>query len=58
MSKNITIHVDMTKPPEYSEEDLKLLEELDKYPIEYDDDCPKLTKEQLAKFKRVKPKVA
>lgn len=48
----------MTKPPEYSEEDLKLLEELDKYPIEYDDDCPKLTKEQLAKFKRVKPKVA
>ena len=58
MSKIITVHVDMTKPPEYSEEDLKMLEELDKHPIVYDDDCPKLTKEQLAKFKRVKPKVA
>ena len=30
-----------------------MLEEAEKYPIEYDEDSPKLTPEQLAQFKPV-----
>jgi len=33
--------------------ELAMLEEAEKHPIEYDDDCPKLTPEQLAEFKPV-----
>jgi len=33
--------------------ELAMLEEAEKHPIEYDDDCPKLTHEQLAEFKPV-----
>lgn len=36
-------------------EELKELEEATKRPIVYDEDCPKLTKEQLKQFKRVTP---
>jgi len=33
--------------------ELAMLEEAEKYPPEYDDDCPKLTPEQLAQFRPV-----
>ena len=34
-------------------EELIMLEAAEKYPIEYDEDSPKLTSEQLAQFKPV-----
>jgi len=33
--------------------ELAMLEEAEKHPIEYDEDCPKLTPEELAEFKPV-----
>ena len=34
-------------------EELAMLEEAEKYPLEYDDDSPKLSPEQLAQFRPV-----
>jgi hypothetical protein len=34
-------------------EELAMLEEAEKHPIKYDEDCPKLTEEELAEFKPV-----
>jgi len=34
-------------------EELAMLEEAENYPLEYDEDSPKLTPEQLAQFKPV-----
>ena len=34
-------------------EELAMLEEAEKYPIEYDEDSPKLTQNQLAQFRPV-----
>jgi len=34
-------------------EELAMLEEAEKLPIKYDEDCPKLTEEELAEFKPV-----
>ena len=34
-------------------EELVMLEEAEKYPLEYDEDSPKLTSEQLSEFKPV-----
>jgi len=34
-------------------EELTMLEEAENYPLEYDEDSPKLTPEQLAEFKPV-----
>ncbi len=53
----MTITVEMTadevdKLPKISKE---RLEELKKKPIVYDEDCPKLSDEELAEFKRVNP---
>ena len=36
-----------------TQEELAMLEEAEKRPIVYDEDCPKLTPEQLAQFKPV-----
>ena len=34
-------------------EEMAMLEEAEKYPLEYDEDSPKLTPEQLAQFRPV-----
>lgn len=34
-------------------EQMKMLEEMETAPIEFDEDCPELTEEQLKSFKRV-----
>ena len=44
-------YLDLSKPPQYSEEELKMLDELEKRPIVYDEDCPELTAEQIAFIK-------
>lgn len=46
-------YLDLSQPPQYSAEECKMLEELDNRPIVYDEDCPPLTQEQLAKFRRM-----
>ena len=38
---------------ELTPEELAMLEEAEKRPIVYDEDCPKLTPEQLAQFRPV-----
>ena len=43
--------IDVTKKPTARQK--KMLEELEQRPIVYDDDCPELTEEQLAQFKRI-----
>ena len=55
--ENLVIeYLDLNNPPEFTPEELKMLDELDKYPIVYDEDCPRLTPEQLARFRRVNPR--
>lgn len=51
-------YLDPNNPPPFTPEELKMLDELDKYPIVYDEDCPRLTDEQLARFRRVNPRPA
>ena len=41
-------YLDLSKPPQYSKEELKMLDELETRPIVYDEDCPPLTDEQIA----------
>ena len=36
-------------------EQIAEIEEAAKYPIVFDDDCPEMTPDQLAQFKRVNP---
>ncbi len=43
--------IDVSKP--LTPEQIKMLEEMDKRPIVFDEDCPELTEEQLAKAYRV-----
>ena len=43
------IDFDKGLPPEQ----MKMLEEMETAPIEFDEDCPELTEEQLKSFKRV-----
>ena len=47
----VTEYLDLSKPPQYSEEELKMLEDLENRPIVYDEDCPELTAEQVAFIK-------
>ncbi len=48
----MTLHeIDFTKG--LTSEELAQLEAAEKMPIVYDDDCPELTEEQLAEFKRI-----
>ena len=39
-------------------EQIKRLDDLKNHPIVYDEDCPELTDEQLAQFRRVHPRRA
>lgn len=43
--------IDITKP--LTNEQIKMLDELETRPIVFDKDCPELTEEQLAEFHRV-----
>ncbi|MBR5181376.1 MAG: hypothetical protein IKW88_03900 [Clostridiales bacterium] len=43
--------IDFTKP--LTKEQEKMLDVLETRPIEFDDDCPELTEEQLSEFRRV-----
>lgn len=36
-------------------QEIEMLEALKDRPIEFDEDCPELTKEELSQFKRVSP---
>ena len=47
----VTEYLDLSKPPQYSEKELKMLEDLENRPIVYDEDCPELTAEQVAFIK-------
>lgn len=40
-------------PKELTEEEKKMLEEVERRPITFDEDCPELTEEQLKRFRRV-----
>ena len=53
----VTKVIDLNAPlrPEQLER-LKLLENMTDEDIVYDEDCPKLTDEQLKRFKRVNPR--
>lgn len=46
-------YLSLFQPPRYSAEERKTLDEPDKRPIVYDEDCPTLTQKQLAKFRRM-----
>ena len=46
----VTDYLDTSKPAEFSKEELQMLEELEKRPIVFDDDCPELTQEQIANY--------
>ena len=43
--------IDFTKP--LTKEQKKRLDELEKRPVKFDEDCPELTEEQLSEFRRV-----
>ena len=45
------------KIPKLTDEQKNMLREAKKFPIVYDEDCPKQTDEQLKQFKRVNPMV-
>ena len=42
--------IDFSKPMELTDEELEELEELDKHPITYDEDCPPLTEKQMKDY--------
>ncbi len=48
----VTEHLDLTKPIEYTPEEIKMLDDLEHRPIVYDDECPKLSAEQIEKIHR------
>ncbi len=48
----VTHYLDLSKPIELTEEELKQLEEAKKQPITYDEDCPPLTEEQMKDYFR------
>ena len=43
--------IDVKKKP--SEKQNKILQEMEKKPISYDEDCPELSDEELAQFRRI-----
>ncbi|MBO4395126.1 MAG: hypothetical protein J5819_02120 [Eubacterium sp.] len=51
MTVNVTI--DELKP--LTDEQKKELDELDNYPIEFDEDCPEFSDDELKGFQRVNP---
>ena len=50
------VHYFLAEDAKLSEEEIKEIEEAAKRPIVYDEDCPPLTPEQLAKFQPADPK--
>ena len=46
----VTEYLNTDAPLEFSEEELHQLKELEQLPIVYDEDCPPLTAEQIARF--------
>ena len=51
MTDIIRTVIDVTANP--TSEQIEMLKNAEKMPIVYDEDCPKLTPEQLKKFRRV-----
>ena len=51
-----TVTYILRKGQQLTEEELEELRNLKDRPIVFDEDCPKLTDEQLKKFKRVNPR--
>ncbi|MBQ7705494.1 MAG: hypothetical protein IJT73_08730 [Selenomonadaceae bacterium] len=51
-----TVTYILSKGEPLTEEEKEELRALEKHPIVYDEDCPKLTEEELKQFKRVNPK--
>ncbi|MBD5138766.1 MAG: hypothetical protein HDT21_01365 [Ruminococcus sp.] len=49
----MTIKKEIDFNQKLTDEQIKMLEALKSRPIAFDDDCPELTKEELAGFKRV-----
>lgn len=48
----ISIHdIDISAP--LTDEQKKMLEEMERAPVTYDEDCPELTEKQLAELKRI-----
>ena len=52
----MTIYKDIDFSKELTEEQIEMLRKVDASPIVFDEDCPELTKEQLAKAVRVRDK--
>ena len=46
----IKTSIDFSEPMTLTDEEEKELEELDNYPIVFDEDCPPLTKEQMRNY--------
>ena len=53
---NVRVSLDSEEP--LTEEQKKELEELDNYPIEFDEECPEFSDEELDGFQRVNKSVA
>ncbi len=51
-----TVTYILRKGEPLTEEELEEIRALKNRPIVYDEDCPKLTEEELKQFKRVNPK--
>ena len=51
-----TVTYILRKGEPLTEEEIQEIQELKNRPIVYDEDCPKLTEEELREFKRVNPK--
>lgn len=45
--------IDLSNPKPLTEEQIQMLEALKDRPIEFDEDCPELTEEELRQFTRV-----
>lgn len=46
----VTTYIDLSKPMELTDEELKQLEEAKNAPFVYDEDCPPLTEEEMKKY--------
>lgn len=49
----VTHVIDLSNPEPLTEEQIQMLEALKDSPIEFDEDCPELTEEELRQFSRV-----
>lgn len=51
-----TVTYILRKGEPLNEEEMQEIRDLKNRPVVYDEDCPKLTEEELREFKRVNPK--